>query len=286
MSDVRDTNHDGKVSLVEKVKDKMHGHKDTTVTTSAIPASGVVPAVAIVPAVVSTSYATGSTVDSRDLNRDGHVSLMEKLASTHIGTKESEEMHLKLHEEQLAISKREVGAGEVDIRKRVHEQHVSQTVPVIREEVIVERRPLSGIADPNARIAAQDETLHVAMFREEIVTEKRVVPIEEVIVRKKEVVDQQVVGATLRSEHIETVQTNALSSSSAILTGGVHDIRDTNLDGHVSMGEKIKGAALGTNTASTTGALDARDTNRDGHVSMGEKVKGAALAAAPKAARG
>jgi len=158
-----------------------------------------------------------------------------------------EEARLRLHEEQLAISKREVGAGEVGIHKRVHEENVTHTVPVRREEVTVERRPLSGIADPHAHIANQDETLRVALHREEVVTEKRVVPTEEVIVRKKQVTDHQQVGATLRSEHVETVQTG-VHSTGAYQTGlhsttGLQDGRDTNHDGHVSIGEKLKGAA-------------------------------------------
>jgi uncharacterized protein (TIGR02271 family) len=243
------------------------------------------------------------------LNRDGHISTSEKLASGHaFAGHMTEEARLKLHEEQLAISKREVGAGEVEIQKRIHEQRVQETIPVRREEVIVERRPLSGIADPNAHIAPQDETMRVALFREELVTEKRIVPTEEVIVRKQEVVDQQTVGATLRSEHVETIQTGIntnmtgsldsrdlnrdghISTGERLATGSNfagsnfgHDARDTNRDGHVSMGEKLKGATMG----SSTGAFDARDTNRDGHVSMGEKFTGAAAGAAPlKAARG
>jgi len=46
------------------------------------------------------------------------------------------------------------------------------------------------------------------------------------------------------------------------------------------MGEKLK-------SGSATGAYDARDTNRDGHLSMGEKLKGdAAGLTGAKAARG
>lgn len=233
---------------------------------------------------------TGAAYDSRDLNRDGIVSTTERLAATHthMGSgAQTEEAHLRLHEEQLAISKREVGAGEVDIHKRVHEQHVSQTVSVRREEVIVERRPLSGIADPNYRISSQDETMRVPLYREEIVTEKRVVPTEEVIVRKKEVVDQQTVGATLRSEHLETVQTNSsailgtntmMASNNIVgssqMAGGIHDARDTNFDGKVSLGEKAKGAMHGQNPAGPV--VDSRDLNKDGKVSMGEKVRTAA----------
>jgi len=335
MTDRRDTNHDGKVSLMEKVKDKLHHHKDaeyTTTTTThhttgynttatghnttghtvggavpvvgAVPVAGAVPIVGVpvvgalagaAPIAGSTTY--GSTAygvhDSRDLNRDGHVSAGERLVaggthgsaygsthathastigqtvgSTHVG----EEARLRLHEEQLAISKREVGAGEVGIHKRVHEENVTHTVPVRREEVTIERRPLSGIADPHAHIAAQDETLRVALHREEVVTEKRVVPTEEIIVRKKQVTDHQQVGATLRSEHLETVQTGlhqtGLHSTNAT---GLHDARDTNYDGHVSVGEKLKGS----HATNTTGLHDARDSNYDGHVSVGEKLKGA-----------
>jgi len=201
------------------------------------------------------------TYDSRDLNRDGHVSTSEKLAGfSHAGAREADDARLRLHEEQLAVSKREVGAGSVDIHKRVQEEHVQQTVPVLREEVTVERRPFTGPADPNARIAPQDEVVRIPLYREEIVTEKRVVPVEEVLVHKKEVLDHQNVGATLRSEFVETGQTNATHGGSAF------DARDTNRDGHVSLGEKIKGG-------SATGVYDARDINRDGHVSMGEKLQ-------------
>lgn len=294
MADHRDTNHDGKVSLMEKVKDKLHmgGHKSTDTTahhtsstlhttthttghTTGYSTGGAIPVVGAGGAIPVVGVpVVGSAVgvhDSRDLNHDGHVSAGERLAagathgsalgsthgstygsththSTHgstIGTTGAvvgEEARLRLHEEQLAISKREVGAGEVGIHKRVHEENVTHTVPVRREEVIVERRPLSGVADPHAHIANQDETLRVALHREEVVTEKRVVPTEEVIVRKKQVTDHQQVGATLRSEHLETVQTGAYQTGLHSTTG-VHDVRDTNHDGNVSLGEKLKGAA-------------------------------------------
>jgi uncharacterized protein (TIGR02271 family) len=319
--DARDTNHDGKVSLMEKVKDKLHlgGHKDHNVvhtTTTHTTASstghnaqdlnhdGHVSAserlatshtgVAGTHGVAShgthgvashgthgvashevSSHTTGSHTtggyDSRDLNHDGHLSASERLASGHTdhhhtathtghlgGIRETDEARLRLHEEQLAISKREVGAGEVDIHKRVHEEHVQQTVPLRRDEVTVERRPLHGVAEPGARIAAQDETVRVPLYREEVVTEKRIVPTEEVIVRKKEVMGQEVVGATLRSEYVETSQTGST------VHAGVHSTMDTNHDGHISASEKRKG-----------GHLDARDTNHDGHVSAGERLKSA-----------
>jgi uncharacterized protein (TIGR02271 family) len=362
MSDSRDTNADGHVSLMEKVKDKLHiGHKDKgaeytttthTTTTSHItqPAGfsdsrdlnrdGYISTSEKLKAGTGThstdafhdsrdlnrdghvstgeklasatgSQSTGAFHDSRDLNRDGHISTGEKLATSshtgafdsrdlnrdgHISTGEKlashaggfrgeDEARLKLHEEQLAVSKREVGAGEVDIHKRVQEEHVQETIPVRREEVTVERRPLSGAADPNARIASEDEIVRVPLFREELVTEKRIVPTEEVIVRKTDVTDNQTVGANLRSEFVETSQ-------------AAHDARDLNRDGHVSMGEKFKSqsafgdardinrdghVSMGEKLQTQSAYGDARDINQDGHVSMGEKLKGAV---AGKAARG
>jgi len=314
MADHRDTNHDGKVSLMEKVKDKLHlGHKDvahtttqttgyttghTTAHSTGHAAGGVVPVVGVIPVVAGH--------DSRDLNHDGHISASERLAAGshttgshatglhtgshatglhsdshvtgaygahssglhtgahsehhtgvhHAGAHETDETRLRLHEEQLAISKREVGAGQVDIHKRVQEEHVSQTVPLRREEVTVERRPLHGAAEPGARIASQDETVRIPLHREEILTEKRIVPTEEVIVRKKEVVGHETVGATLRSEYVETTQTgSALHGASTM---------DTHRDGALSPGGKRKGSYG-----------DSRDTNHDGHVSAGEKLKSA-----------
>jgi uncharacterized protein (TIGR02271 family) len=184
------------------------------------------------------------------------------------GSHMTEEARLRLHEEQLAISKREVGAGEVDIHKRVQQEVVQQTIPLRREEVTVERHALHGVAEPGARIAAQDEVVRVPLFREEVITEKRIVPTEEVIVRKQEFVDQQTVGATLRSEYVETTQTGISTG----IAGASMDARDINRDGHVSMGEKLKSGVSGSTY--NNGAFDARDTNRDGHVSVGEKLTG------------
>jgi len=317
MSDARDSNRDGHVSLMEKVKDKLHlGHKDkdaeytsthhTTTTASShhtdsrdLNRDGHISTSEKLKS--SGTHTTGAFSDSRDLNRDGHISTSEKLAAGthssgfadsrdlnrdgHISTSEKlhsqsgfqerDETRLKLHEEQLAVSKREVGAGEVDIHKRVQEERVQQTIPVRREEVTVERRPLSGQAEPGARIASQDEVVRVPLHREEVITEKRIVPTEEVIVRKKEVIDNQTVGANLRSEYVETMQTATTHNSSTAF-----DARDTNRDGHVSMGEKFKSGST------TAGAFDARDTNRDGHLSMGEKLQSATGANNLKAARG
>ena len=206
--------------------------------------------------------------DPRDTNRDGHASLMEKVKDKlHLGHKDKEEeARMKLHEEQLALGKQKVSAGEVGLKKHIETERIQEQIPVKHEEVIVERRPLSGIPDPNARIANEDEIIRVPLYKEEVIAQKQVVPKEEIVVRKQEKIGHDTVNATLRSEVAEGTQ-----SSTHLSTTGAFDARDTNRDGHVSTGEKLKSDTFGTHNS--TGAYDARDLNRDGHVSMGEKLK-------------
>jgi len=196
------------------------------------------------------TYATGArthgTHDSHNQYRNGNISLAEKMAQKikaavtgthdshelnrehHHGTREGDEAHLRLHEEQLAVSKREVPTGEVGISKRVESEHVETSIPVKRDELVVERRPLSGEADPDARIGAEEDVMYMPLYHEEVTTEKRTVPTEEVIVRKKEETDHQIIGDTLRSEHVD------------MQTGTTYDTRDTDLDSHASLSEKAK----------------------------------------------
>jgi uncharacterized protein (TIGR02271 family) len=114
------------------------------------------------------------------------------------------EMRLTLNEEQLAVGKREVSGGEVNVHKHVETQHVHENVQVRHEEVEVERRP---IADPLAAGAGQiietEDEIRIPLHAEEVIVEKRVVPTEELVVRKREVVETEAVDTTLRRETAE-----------------------------------------------------------------------------------
>jgi uncharacterized protein (TIGR02271 family) len=108
---------------------------------------------------------------------------------------------LTVSEERLEVGKRQVAAGEVGVRKNVETRHVEQEVPLTREEVTVERRPVSADAGRDIRI--NDGEIRVPVMREEAVVEKRLVPTEEIIIRKTAVRDTETVGADLRRERVE-----------------------------------------------------------------------------------
>lgn len=109
-----------------------------------------------------------------------------------------EERRMTLSEEELAVGKRQHAAGEVEIEKSVESRHVRENVPVSHEEVIVERRPI----EPGMRADAQirEEHIEVPVTEEEVIAQKRVVPREEIVASKREVVETQEVEADLRRE--------------------------------------------------------------------------------------
>src|SRR5688572_27913038 len=58
---------------------------------------------------------------------------------------------VRAYQEQLHVQKTPQETGEARIRKEVHTEHKKLDVPVMREEVVIERRPASG-----QEVAAQD----------------------------------------------------------------------------------------------------------------------------------
>lgn len=110
------------------------------------------------------------------------------------------EQRLTLSEEELAVGKREVRAGEVEVDKTVESRHVRESVPVRHEEVTVERRPATGM-NTSARI--EEGEIRIPVTEEELIVEKRTVPKEELVVKKQEVIENESVEADLRRERAE-----------------------------------------------------------------------------------
>jgi uncharacterized protein (TIGR02271 family) len=108
-------------------------------------------------------------------------------------------------EEELRVGTAERERGRVRLRKYVVTEEVQQTVPVQREEVRVEREP---ITDDNVDQALDgpeisEEEHEVVLHEEEVVTEKRAVPKERVRLSKDTVTDEETVADSVRKEQIE-----------------------------------------------------------------------------------
>jgi uncharacterized protein (TIGR02271 family) len=114
-----------------------------------------------------------------------------------------DEARLTLSEEELAVGKRREQAGEFGVRKRVETEHVQQSVPVMHEEVTVERRPVTAGTATSAQIG--EDEIRIPLTKEEVVMEKRVVPKEELVIKKHLVEGEETVEADVRRERAEVL---------------------------------------------------------------------------------
>jgi len=106
---------------------------------------------------------------------------------------------MQLKEEQLQAQKQQVQTGEVGIHKDVVSEERTMNVPVNREEVYIERNPVSGNAPSDAPIG-QDETLRVPVSEEQVQVTKQPVVKEEINIGKRVVQENQQVSDTVRRE--------------------------------------------------------------------------------------
>jgi uncharacterized protein (TIGR02271 family) len=104
--------------------------------------------------------------------------------------------------EELRVGKRQVEAGEVEVKKRVETEHVKQPVTLRHEEVEIERRPVTGSA-PSRDVQISAQEIRVPVTEEEAVVEKRPVVKEEVVISKHPVEERETVEADVRKERID-----------------------------------------------------------------------------------
>ncbi len=108
-------------------------------------------------------------------------------------------------EEELRVGTQQREAGRARLRKWVETEHVTTTVPVAREEVRIEREPITdtnidqAVSGPEISEAEYEVTLR----EEEAVAGVETVPKERIRMETETVVEEQQVGADVRKERIE-----------------------------------------------------------------------------------
>jgi len=112
---------------------------------------------------------------------------------------------MTVSEEQLRVGTTEREAGRVRLKKYVVEDEVTETVPVRREEVRVEREPITDANRDDALDgpAISEEEHEVVLHEEEVVAEKRAVPKERIRLEKDVNTDEETVSETVRKEQVD-----------------------------------------------------------------------------------
>ena len=112
---------------------------------------------------------------------------------------------MTLSEERLNVGTRSEEVGRARLRKYVVSENVTESVPVTREEVRVEREPITDANIGNAMDgpAISEEEHEVTLHAERAVVEKEAVPVERVRLDKTTVTEEAQVNEELRKEEIE-----------------------------------------------------------------------------------
>lgn len=106
---------------------------------------------------------------------------------------------LQLKEERLTANKSRAKAGAVAVRKEVVTERKSITVPVEREEIVIERRPVRV----KSAAPLKAEQIVIPVSEERVTVKKDTVVKEEVSVGKRTVAGTKTVGGTVRREELK-----------------------------------------------------------------------------------
>ncbi len=157
----------------------------------------------------STGTDTGMTAGvagRQDSDRDGVYDDVEGRTVGHDTSGPTTDDAMTRSEERVRAGTEKVEAGRARLRKYVVTEQEQVTVPVSREEVRVEREPITeGNYDKAMDGPALSEEEHEVVLTEErpIVTTEAV-PVERVRLSKDQVQEQQTVTADVRKEVIDT----------------------------------------------------------------------------------
>ena len=110
-------------------------------------------------------------------------------------------------EEELRVGTAQRETGRARLRKHIVTENVTQTVPVQREEIRVEREPITDANSDAATSGADlsEEEHEVVLHEEEVVVDKRTVAKERVRLDKDTVTEDQQVSEGVRKEQVELI---------------------------------------------------------------------------------
>ena len=149
-------------------------------------------------------YGSGYS-DTADRDGDG---IYDQIQDTAVGRDTSgptTDNAMTRSEEELQVGTTQRERGRVRLRKYVTTEQVTQTVPVQREELRVEREPITdaNLDAATSGPAISEEEHEVTLHEEEPVVEKRAVPKERVRLDTETVTDERQVTEEVRKEQIE-----------------------------------------------------------------------------------
>ncbi|WP_138444627.1 DUF2382 domain-containing protein [Sinomonas susongensis] len=151
-------------------------------------------------ATTGTGYAaTGGGVSGREAAQDAPGTVGRDTSGP------STDDAMTRSEQRLHVGTEQQETGRARLRKYVTTENVTKTVPVQREEVRLEREPITE-ANRDAALAGpelSEEEHEVVLHEERPVVEKETVPVERVRLGKESTTGQETVNEEVAKEHID-----------------------------------------------------------------------------------
>jgi uncharacterized protein (TIGR02271 family) len=142
---------------------------------------------------------------NRDADRDGVYDDVQGRTVGHDTSGPTTDQAMTRSEERLKVGSETREVGRARLRKHVVSENQQVTVPVSREEVTLEREPIteSNRGQAYDGPAISEEEHEVTLHAERPVVETEAVAVERVRLGKETVTEQETVGGQVRKEEIE-----------------------------------------------------------------------------------
>jgi uncharacterized protein (TIGR02271 family) len=150
-------------------------------------------------------YDSRYTTDTADRDRDGVYDDVQDSAVGRDTSGPTTDDAMTRSEEELRVGTTQRERGRARLRKYVTTETQQVTVPVQREEVRVEREPITdaNLDAATSGPAISEEEHEVTLREEEVVVDKRAVPKERVRLDTETVTDERQVSEEVRKEQIQ-----------------------------------------------------------------------------------
>ena len=160
-------------------------------------------------------------------------------------------------QEELDIGKRKVSGGTVRVVSRVTSKPVHESVDLVSEKAVIERRPVDREATEAELSGFEDRTIEVQESAEKAVVGKSAHVVEEVVVGKQTTHETQQIDETVRRTDVEVERSDA---------GAMNDESDAAYRSHHAANHAADGGYEGFEPAYRRGAAlrtDARYSGQD-----------------------
>jgi uncharacterized protein (TIGR02271 family) len=155
------------------------------------------------PGTGAAAGMTGATGQKPGRARDEDIDTTRSAEQMRAGSAHGEDIDMTRSEEQMHVGKERRESGHVRLRKYVESENVEETIPLERDEVVIEREPIVGGKPVHGHEFGEDEEETFTLYEERPVVGTESTPVERVHMRKEKVSRDETVRGKVRKERFE-----------------------------------------------------------------------------------